>query len=252
LSTIGSSAFYGTRIDKVIISANVTSIGSAAFGMCSALTSIIVDEENSKYDSRNNCNAVIETASNILLVGCKNSVIPNSVTSIGNSAFYSCSELTSVTIPNNVTEIGSSAFMYCSGLVEVIIPKRVTSIGKDAFYNCRGLTDVYCYAEEVPKTNNNIFNSSNYSKATLYVPASALEDYKATSPWSKFGTIEAIPDAGLRGDVNGDGVVNGTDIQAVINLIVAGEFDEKADVNEDGTVNGTDIQEVINIIVNAE
>ena len=56
----------------------------------------------------------------------------------------------------------------------------------------------------------------------------------------------------LRGDVNGDGIVNGTDIQAVINVIVDGEYDEKADVNEDGTVNGTDIQEVINIIVNAE
>ena len=56
----------------------------------------------------------------------------------------------------------------------------------------------------------------------------------------------------LRGDVNGDGVVNGTDIQSVINFIVAGEYDEKADVNEDGNVNGTDIQEVINIIVNNE
>ena len=56
----------------------------------------------------------------------------------------------------------------------------------------------------------------------------------------------------LRGDVNDDGVVNGTDIQAIINLIVAGEYEEKADVNEDGKVNGTDIQEVINIIVNAE
>lgn len=55
-----------------------------------------------------------------------------------------------------------------------------------------------------------------------------------------------------RGDVNGDGVVNGTDIQAIINLVVEGEYDERGDVNEDGTVNGTDIQEVINIIVNAE
>ena len=56
----------------------------------------------------------------------------------------------------------------------------------------------------------------------------------------------------MRGDVNGDGIVNGTDIQAVINFIVAGEYDKNADVNEDGIVNGTDIQEVINIIVNAQ
>jgi hypothetical protein len=79
-----------------------------------------------------------------------------------------------------------------------------------------------------------------------------LDSYKATAPWNAFGTIVAIPDGGLRGDVNGDGVVNGTDIQAIINAIVEGEYDEKADVNEDDQVNGTDIQEVINIIVNAD
>jgi hypothetical protein len=84
------------------------------------------------------------------------------------------------------------------------------------------------------------------------VPEASVDAYKTVAPWNRFGTVEAIPDAGLRGDVNGDGVVNGTDIQVVINLIVAGEFDEKADVNEDGTVNGTDIQEVINIIVSGE
>ena len=64
-------------------------------------------------------------------------------------------------------------------------------------------------------------------------------------------SIEDLDDS-VCGDVNGDGIVNGTDIQAVINAIVDGEYDEKADVNEDGNVNGTDIQEVINIIVNAE
>ena len=64
--------------------------------------------------------------------------------------------------------------------------------------------------------------------------------------------ILKIVKAPLRGDVNDDGLVNGTDIQAVINFIVEGQYDEKADVNNDGLVNGTDIQEIINIIVNAE
>jgi hypothetical protein len=82
------------------------------------------------------------------------------------------------------------------------------------------------------------------------VPAASIEAYKATEPWSGFGFIFALPEPALRGDVNGDGVVNGTDIQAIINLIVAGEYDEKADVNKDNIVNGTDIQEIINIIVN--
>ena len=77
------------------------------------------------------------------------------------------------------------------------------------------------------------------------------EAYKTTTPWSDFGTIVALHDV-LCEDVNGDGVVNGTDIQAIINLIVESLYDEKGDVNSDGVVNGTDIQEVINIIVNAE
>ena len=65
-----------------------------------------------------------------------------SVTSIGSSAFYGCSGLTSVTIPNSVTSIGDSAFSYCSRLTSVTIPNSVTSIGEAAFYGCSGLTSV--------------------------------------------------------------------------------------------------------------
>jgi hypothetical protein len=134
----------------------------------------------------------------------------------------------------------------------VEIGSGVTTIGENAFSGCQSLKDVYCYASEVPNTDFTAFYSVPTASAKLYVPEASVDAYKTVAPWNRFGTVEAIPDAGLRGDVNGDGVVNGTDIQVVINLIVAGEFDEKADVNEDGTVNGTDIQEVINIIVNAE
>jgi hypothetical protein len=131
----------------------------------------------------------------------------------------------------------------------------VTSIARNAISQCSSLTDVYCYAENIPTTPNNAFYKSNTENATLHVPGATIEAYKAAVPWSEFGNIVAIgdePEPALRGDVNGDGIVNGTDIQAVINVIVDGEYDEKADVNEDGQVNGTDIQEVINIIVNAD
>ena len=115
------------------------------------------------------------------------------------------------------------------------------------------MTDFYCHAENVPTTDSKAFDYSPISSATLHVPASALETYKTTEPWSGFGSIVSIgSEPTLRGDVNGDGIVNGTDIQAIINAIVEGEYDEKADVNEDDVVNGTDIQEVINIIVNAD
>ena len=99
----------------------------------------MVEGGNTIYDSRNNCNAIIKTKTNELVAGCKNTIIPNSVTSI-DGAFQGCSGLTSVTIPNSVTSIGDWAFEGCSGLTSVTIPNSVTSIGEKAFYGCRGLT----------------------------------------------------------------------------------------------------------------
>ena len=143
VTTIGWSAFSGcSGLTSVTIPNDVTSIGSAAFSGCSGLTSIVVEKGNTKYDSRNNCNAIIETASNTLIRGCNTTVIPNSVTAIGGGAFLGCSSLTSVTIPNSVTSIGDGAFSECSGLTSITIPNSVTSIGYYAFYNCSSLTSV--------------------------------------------------------------------------------------------------------------
>jgi hypothetical protein len=106
------------------------------------LTSIVVEEGNTVYDSRENCNAIIETASNTLINGCKNTTIPNSITSIGDGAFLYCSSLTSITIPNSVTGIGKGAFEGCSSLTSVTIGNSVTSIGGYAFYYCSGLNSI--------------------------------------------------------------------------------------------------------------
>ena len=105
------------------------SIGELAFVGCSALTSISVEEGNTFFDSRENCNALIETATNKLVAGCRNTIIPNSVTSIGDCAFRNCEALTSITIPESVTSIGDEAFKRCLGLTSVTIPNSVTSIG---------------------------------------------------------------------------------------------------------------------------
>ena len=143
VTRIGDDAFaYCSGLTSVTIPNSVTRIGYRAFSSCSGLTSIKVESGNTSYDSRDNCNAIIETESNTLIAGCQSTTIPNSVTSIGGYAFRGCSGLTSVTIGNSVTSIGDFAFGGCSGLTSVTIPNSVTTIGAFAFQGCSGLTSV--------------------------------------------------------------------------------------------------------------
>ena len=143
VTSIGDRAFYYcSGLTSVVIGNSVTSIGGGAFYGCTGLTSFEVESGNSVYDSRDNCNAIIETATNTLIAGCQNTTIPNSVTSFGDGAFYECTGLTSVTIPNSVTSIGDSVFVNCVGLTSIEIPNSVTSIENKAFYGCTGLTSI--------------------------------------------------------------------------------------------------------------
>ena len=143
VTSIGEGAFiYCSGLTSIEIPNSVASIGNYAFNGCSGLTSIKVDGSNTKYDSRENCNAIIETETNTLILGCKNTIIPNSVTSIGVDAFSYCTGLTSIVIPNSVTSIGERTFYGCSGLTSIVIPNSVTSIGERTFYGCSGLTSV--------------------------------------------------------------------------------------------------------------
>ena len=158
VTAIGNKAFYNCDgLTRIIIPNSVTVIGNNVFENCDELACFVVESGNPRYDSRDNCNAIIETADNTLIVGCKNTTIPNSVTTIGNFAFCYCWGLTSIIIPNSVTVIGKCAFEGCIGLTSVEIGNSVTSIGRYAFYNCQGLTSI-----NIPNSVTEIGNNAFY------------------------------------------------------------------------------------------
>jgi hypothetical protein len=131
-----------TGLTSIRIPNNITTIKKGAFAGCSGLESIIVEEGNPTYDSRENCNAIIETATNELIAGCKNSFVPNGVTAIVGRAFYGCSGLTSIEIPNTVTSIEEYIFYNCVNLTTVKLPQNLTIIENSTFENCTALTGI--------------------------------------------------------------------------------------------------------------
>jgi len=154
VTSIGNDAFSRcTGLTSIIIPNSVTSIGWAAFFGCTGLTSMTVDSGNITFKSEDNC--IIRISNNELVAGCKTSIIPASVTSIGNWAFGGCTGLTDITIPNSVSSIGWGAFSACTGLTSITIPGSVTSIGDFAFSECTSLTSII-----IPNSVTSIRNST--------------------------------------------------------------------------------------------
>lgn len=216
ISTIGDYAFQScSKLTSIHIPSNVVSLGNNVFQWCTSVTSITVNNSNSVYDSRNNCNAIIETSSNTLLQGCANTIIPNnvinigpssfvgltnlssivipdSVTTIGEMAFYNCTGATSCTIGNNVETIGHRAFSQCYSLSNVTIPASVLSIDMFGFLYCTGLTSITCLATTPPTLGSSVFDSTN--DCPIYVPSGSVNTYKTATNWSTYADrIRPIP-----------------------------------------------------------
>ena len=196
VTSIGAQAFYGcTSLSSIDIPASVTSIGQKFIRYCSNLTSISVDANNTVYDSRDNCNAIIQTSTNKILYGCSNTVIPSGVTSIGTEAFSNYSNLTTIEIPNTVTQILSYAFSSCTGMTSIDIPISVTSIADNAFKSCTGLTDVTVHWTDLQgvTTSANAFYNVTLSSVNLHVPYGTKAMYESDEPWNSFTIVEANP-----------------------------------------------------------
>ena len=132
-------------------------------------------------------NSVFSNCTNLTSI-----TIPNSVTSIGEWAFSYCSNLTSVTIPNSVTSIGINAFNYCTSLASITFPNSVTNIGTQAFDNCPSLASITVEATNPPTLGSYVFGYA--PNQVIYVPAESVDTYKAASGWSSYASkIQAIP-----------------------------------------------------------
>lgn len=170
LSSIKYATFRGcSGLTGIVIPSGITSIEGNVFANCSGLEKISVERDNVNYDSRNDCNAIINSESNTLITGCRSTVIPNNVTSIGESAFEGCSGLTHIVIPSNVTSIGDYAFVGCS-FTDVEVPSGVTSIGMGAFHSCRNLVEINI-PNGVTSIKEGTFVNCN-SLASITIPSS--------------------------------------------------------------------------------
>lgn len=193
---IESSAFDSCdELKTLIIPASVTSLAEEFLSGDNNLAEIIVEDGNPVYDSRDNCNAIIQKSTNTLVLGCMNTVIPNTVKEIGASAFFYCNGLSMIEIPESVTRILKFSFSLCENLTSVKLPSSVEFIGNSIFY-LTPLTELtVCWNNPLTIEHGPFgWDFDILASIVLYVPAGTKALYEAAEVWRDFGTIvEVIP-----------------------------------------------------------
>ena len=233
VTTIGSHAFYCSGLTAVTIPSSVTTIGSYAFNSCESLTSVempgvtaigeyafsfcesltsveipagveSIEDYTFAFSGLKSAsfseNSKLSTIGECAFIHCTSLAavtIPSSVTTISDNAFSQCTSLAAVTIPSSVTTIGDYAFYNCTSLAAVTIPSSVTTIGDYAFYRCDSLVDVYGINPTPPDAYRYSFYTTTYRTGTLHVPATAVEIYASTYPWSNFTNIAGDAESGI-------------------------------------------------------
>jgi len=193
VTTIGSWAFNDcSSLISVTIGNSVEYIGYYPFGYCTSLTSIDVESENNHYASEN---GVLFNKNKTTLVcypaGKTTEAydIPNGVIEVGDRAFGSCANLTSVTLPIGVTTIGYMAFVDCINLASITIANSVIYYCDWAFYNCTGLTLITNFNPVPAEVYYGIFWNVNQSECTLEVPINSVSAYKNAETWKEFKIV---------------------------------------------------------------
>ena len=200
VSTVGRGGSIITNdaritIKSIFIPKTIQVVNMRALSDCPHLCSIVVDEENPYLDSRNDCNAIVTSKdwvspANKLIAGCQTTTIPNSVTEIGDYAFYRCDSLKHMTVPNGVTTIRDGAFSECSSLSSIKLPESLTSLSQQwIFDGCTSLKEVFFFAKTPPYIAYGMFRGIT---PTIYVPKESLDAYKKALYWQDFD-IQAIP-----------------------------------------------------------
>ena len=254
ITSIGEQGlYYSTGLTEIHLPSTITSLGYVALAGCgSSATSITVAEGNPVFSSPNGCNAVIKNKTT-LVVGCRNTIIPESVTEIDVCAFSDCASLTNIElpkglriingwafagcsnlnnikIPENVYYIGSMAFEYCSSLTTINLPSQLTTINNHAFLDCTNIETIYCFIKKPIKVGERAFQHYNRDTgeyemlpATLYVPYGTKNLYETAEDWSNFRNIVEMENVEIAVSLINNGDMEGNDVSSYFVKIHAGE-----------------------------